>query len=53
MFAPGPRRALKEMLKERQGKAVAPRFTEFRATRRLLARSDLEIISNADLRSSQ
>ena len=41
------------MLKERQGKAVAPRFTEFRATRRLLARSDLEIISNADLRSSQ
>ena len=53
MFAPGPKRALEEMLKERQGKEVAISFTEFRATRHLLARSDLEMISDADLQSSQ
>jgi hypothetical protein len=53
MFAPGPRRALEELLKGRQGKSVAPRLTEFRASRHLLARSDPEMISNADLRSSQ
>ena len=50
MFAPGLHRALKEMPKQKQGKMVAPKFTEFRGTQPLLARSDLEMISNSDLR---
>ena len=50
MFAPGLHTALEEMLKQKQGKMVAPKFTEFRGTQPLLARSDLEKISNSDLR---
>jgi hypothetical protein len=49
MFAPGPQDVLRKMLEQRQAKTVAPKFTEFRATQHLLARSDLEMISNADL----
>ena len=49
MFAPGPKQALDAMLQQSQAKTVASKFTELRATQHLLARSDLETISNADL----